>query len=139
MENALAEVYDIIMHSEKTILEKIPHQFIKLLEDNKNNNYKVNIDYNENINNQKLLKDTRIILSLIYRDYLVSKEQRKFLIEQEEKYLKDKYEIKFHTSNIAQKNENNNISVEESIQMIEYKESMLKKIINKILKFFHLK
>ncbi len=139
MENALAEVYDIIMHSENTVIEKIPHKFIKFLEDNKNNNYKVNIDYNKNINNQKLLKDTRIILSLIYRDYLVTKEQKNILIEQEEKYLKDKYEVKFDRPNIAQKSEDNNLSVEESIQMIEHKESIFKKIVNKILDFFHLK
>ena len=56
MENALAEVYDIIMHSEKTILEKIPISFINFIKDNKNNDYEVKINYSENINKQKCFR-----------------------------------------------------------------------------------
>ena len=138
MENVLAEVYDIIMHSEQAIVEKIPTKFLKFIKDNKNDNYKVNINYNENINNQKLLKDTRIMLSLIYRDYLISKEQRKSLIEQEEKYIREKYKVTFNKKNaIANKKENeNNLIKEENHQMIEYKESIIKRILIRILKIF---
>ena len=138
MENALAEVYDIIMHSEQAIVEKIPTKFLEFIKDNKNDNYKVNINYNENINNQKLLKDTRIILSLIYRDYLIPKDQRKSLLEQEEKYIREKYKVTFNTENAIpdKKETENNVIKEENTQMIEYKESIFKRIINRILKIF---
>lgn len=55
--------------------------------------YEINIDYSVDIKKQ-LLKETKIILSLIYRDYLCSKEKREELLaldleetEREEKIL----------------------------------------------------
>ena len=71
------------------------------------------------------------------------KEQRKILLQQEEKYLKDKYEVKFHASSVVHEKEendiNNNMLREENNKMIEYKEHIFKKIINKILNYLHLK
>ena len=59
------------MHMNKDIRNKIPLGFINLIKNNKNDNYKLKINYNISINSQKLLKDTRTILALIYRDYIV--------------------------------------------------------------------
>lgn len=62
----------------------------------------MNIDYSKSINEQELLKDTRIILSLIYRDYICSKEEKNELllkdkkeIEEQERILQEKYQIDF--------------------------------------------
>ena len=47
-------------------------------------NYIINIDYDKDINNQKLLPYTRDILAMVYTDYLCSKEEKeKFLLENE--------------------------------------------------------
>lgn len=73
---AFSEVYDIINHLDEKLYNKIPQQFIEMIKENKDNTYHPHIDYNISINEQKLMKDTRIILSLIYREYIYSNENR---------------------------------------------------------------
>lgn len=85
MKKAFAEVNDILKHSELEIQEKIPKKFLDMLEENEDKNYKLNIDYDKDINNQELLPYTRDILAMIYTDYLCSKEEKeKFLLENEQ-------------------------------------------------------
>ena len=142
---SFAEVYDIIMHLEKELYDKIPKNFIKIVESNMDKEYKVNIDYNKNINDQNLLQDTRAILSLVYRDYLCSPEEKKELIEKDKKELEleeERKREKYNPDNIF-KNANTT-KIEESeqkenTQIVEYKENIFKKFINKILKFLHKK
>jgi len=136
IKQSFSETYDIVMHLEKSLYSKIPNSFIQMLKDNKDDNYKVNIDYSKNINEQNLLKDTRIILSLIYRDYICSKEKRQELIE------RDKIELKEYEESLNEKYDIENIfenrkksQIQEQTQMIEYKETIFKKIINRLLRF----
>ena len=59
---AYSEVYNIINHFEKELYDKIPQSFINAIEKNRDLNYKVNIDYTKTINEQELLRETRVIL-----------------------------------------------------------------------------
>lgn len=147
---SFTEVYDIIMHFEKDMYSKIPHKFLNLVKQNRDMNYKVNIDYNKNLNEQNLLQKTKIILSLIYIDFLCSPEQRNELIEKdkielelEEKLLREKYNpdntFKKKKTNIVEKDNEKKKAITENIQMTIYKESIFKSIINSILRFFHIK
>ena len=120
---AFAEVYDIIMHLEKDLYNKIPKSFLELLEKNRDKEYKFNIDYLKDINEQYLLQDTRAILALIYRNFLCDEEQRLKLKEQEEillKKSKKKLYEKYNTDNIFRNKVNNTISNQE-ISLIEKK------------------
>ena len=60
---AFSETYDVINHMSKEMQEKIPKSFINLIKENRDLDYKVNIDYSIDIKEQ-LLKETKIILSL---------------------------------------------------------------------------
>ena len=98
---AFCEVYDIIKHMDKEMQEKIPNNFMNLIKENKALNYEFNIDYKKDIKNQ-ILRETKIILSLIYRDYLCSSEKREELlaldieeIRREEKSSQEKYKIDY--------------------------------------------
>ena len=82
---AFSEVYDIVNHIEKDLYNKIPKKFIAMLEKNKDEKYVPQIDYSKSINEQKLLKDTRVILSLIYKDYICTKEIEKKCVKRKEK------------------------------------------------------
>ena len=98
---AFSETYDVITHMSKEMQEKIPKSFINLIKENRDLDYKVNIDYSKDIKEQ-LLKETKIILSLVYRDYLCSSEKREELlaldieeIRREEKSSQEKYKIDY--------------------------------------------
>lgn len=74
---AFSEVYDIINHMDNEIKEKIPNGFINLVKNNMDINYKIDIDYSQSIVNQNLLHETKILLSLIYRDYICDEKKEK--------------------------------------------------------------
>ena len=97
------ETYDIICHLDKKLYDKIPKDFIKFIEQNIDYNYKVNIDYSKSINEQKLQRDTRVLLSLIYRDYLCSLDEKNRLIQEDKLKLielKDKKRKKYDSNNL---------------------------------------
>ena len=79
--NAYNEVFDIINHMDKELYEKIPPQLINLIKGNMEKDYEVNIDYTKSINEQNLLKETRAILSLIYRSYIIEDEEKQKIVE----------------------------------------------------------
>lgn len=87
---SFSEVYNIIMHMSPELYRKIPKNFIEMLEKTRDTNYKPNIDYHKSINEQYLLHETRVILSLIYRDYLCSPEEKARLREKENVELRKK-------------------------------------------------
>ncbi len=100
---AFSEVYDVINHMSEEMQEEIPKSFMNLIKDNRDLEYIFNIDYTIDIKKQ-LLKESKVILSLIYRDYLCSKEKREELlaldleeIRREEKILQEKYKIDFES------------------------------------------
>ena len=142
---AFSEVYSIINHLDNNLYKKIPDNFIKMIENNRDLKYDVDIDYTKNINEQNLLHETRVILSLIYRDYLCTKEEREKIIlkdkkelEQNEQILREKYKIDFEKRN-AEKNkkEINFEEISKTQALVEIKpKAWYEKLIEKILRFF---
>ena len=152
---SFSEVYDIINHLEEKKKKKIPKSFIKIIEEQMDKTYKVNIDYSKNINEQVLFRETKVILSLIYRDYIVEKDERKKLLDQENKRIQSLYEINFQKRNqkikerIAKENlQNNNIenyalnentlkdNKEELSLLDQNQEKWYRKILEKLRKIF---
>ncbi|MBR0350289.1 MAG: hypothetical protein IJH76_00420 [Clostridia bacterium] len=147
LEDRISEVLDILNHTQREILNKIPKKFIEFLKNNASKKYKVNIDYADKnwINN--LPDETIEILSLIYRDYVVDKEERNKLIFEEQELLKkieqekrEKYSYdNLFKNNKATYNEVNNVVENEKtnyLANIPEKTSWFKKIILKIKNVF---
>ena len=146
---AFSEVYDVINHMSEKMQEKIPKRFMNLIKDNRDLEYTFNIDYTIDIKNQ-LLKESKVILSLIYRDYLCSKEKREELltldlekIRREEKILQEKYKIDFESRKKEKvKNEEENKEnekekkKEENLPIEVEKEKWYTKILNFIKNIF---
>lgn len=132
---AYSEVYNIINHFEKELYAKIPQSFINAIEKNRDLNYKVNIDYTKTINEQELLRETRVILSLIYRDYLCTDEQRKEIILNDKEELNEKYEINFEKIKNKRKKTYDTTEIEDK-QLVRIEEKWYKRIFNKILSIF---
>ena len=88
--DSLSEVYLVIQNSDIDIIKKIPDNFLNFIKDNMNkDNIKTNT---QNINLKNIIsEDAKTILSLIYRDYLVSDEERNALLN-EEQIKRIKYE-----------------------------------------------
>lgn len=143
---ACTEVLMLIPYIDKQYSKKISGNFINLIEKISDKEYIPNIDINKKLKEQKLLKETRAILALIYRDYICTKEEREILLLQEkeeseriEKEKQEKYNIDFEkiVEKRKQKNIIENLQTENKNALIEVqKEKWYQKLISKILKFF---
>ncbi len=141
-EYILAEVNDIIEHSNEELKKKIPQNFMNILISAKDNSYVSELDYEKPLKNQ-IQHETKIILGIIYRDYLCDENKKQELIKYENELLEKfeqernkKYSVdnlfqnRPYTTNIQQPNQ---IQDNEQNKIIEYKEE---KWYEKIINFF---
>ena len=149
MNNINSEIYvdiSVIISMMPTEMKsKISNSFINFIENNKSNNYVSNINPNIPLKEQNIRKETKEMLGIIYRDYLCDDEERINLLQEEKRELTkleaEKREIYnldniFKKNNLKENNEENSIKNEVSI--VEYKESIIKRIITKIKNLFHI-
>ena len=102
----------------------------------------MNIDYTKTINDQELLHETRVILSLIYRDYICTAEKRNSLIKSDKEDLErieNELREKYNPDNLFKKKkdtEDTNIPKEENAIIEVKKGNIFRRILNKIKAFF---
>ena len=137
--NAYTEVYEIIKQLDEEEYNKIPSEVIKAIEENRNTEYEFDLDEDIELKEQELLPETKAILFNLFRDYLSTPEQKekiiKMQVEERRKNEQNKSE-QYNLDIFANKPKNRDIR-EEHIELIEYKENIFKRILNKIRQFFH--
>lgn len=131
------EVIEILKHISSEDYEKIPPQIVNVLETDKDNEYHFEYDINKTLNEQNVSKQAKIIIALFFRDYWATEEQREVILVNERKYRnkieKEKrekynpYDL-FKDGNIQRDETIQNNDINQNMQIIEYKESALKKI-----------
>ena len=137
--NAYTEVYEIIKQLDEEEYNKIPSEVIKAIEENRNTEYEFDLDEDIELKEQELLPETKAILFNLFRDYLSTPEQKEKIIKMqvEERRKNEQNKSKQYNLDIfANKPKNRDIR-EEHIELIEYKENIFKRILNKIRQFFH--
>ena len=143
--NAMAEVLQYLKGIRKEDVDKIPKKFIAFLQKNASKKYECKFDYEKPIKELELLDETRGIIGVICLNYWCETEEQKsrFLYkmnENERKYQEELIE-KYHTDNLFKnkkekiiKSDIKNESNENEVNIIPYKESVIKKIVRKIIK-----
>ena len=140
--NAMAEVIYYLKGIRQEDINKIPKKFIEYLNENASKEYKCNFDYNKPLRNLELLDETRGIIGMIcYNYWCITEKQKeeyiKKLSQNEQQYQEILHDI-YNPDNLFKSNNEKNIEEPvKTTEMIEYKETLLKKIILKIKKFFH--
>lgn len=141
--NAYTEVYGILEQLSEEDFNKIPPQVVETIRENQNSEYDFELDEELELKDQKLLPETKAILFNLFRDYLSEPWQKEKIIKmQAEERYKNELEKhkKYENFNVFQ----NNIAKcekerePEHTELVKYKETIFKRIINKIKSFFHL-
>ena len=135
---SLCEVAEVLENSEVNIQQKIPKKLKEFIYNNRISNYNPKIDFSKEDWEKDLSEDAKSIIALIYRDCLVSKEERKKLLKIEENELYEKYNPHniFKNNNESEK-ANKEMNSTDSISLTSQEEQVwYKKIIKKILSFF---
>ncbi len=138
--NAFKEVYEILQNTDDELVNKVPKKFVAFLKDNMNVEYQTSIDKNVDIDKQLLLPETEDILSLIYRSYWATEEERIEIYNKDKKELTEIEENKKNKykdiNDIFAKRKNiNNVTIDNSLAIIQ-KESFVKRLFKKILNIF---
>jgi len=97
-EEAFTEVEEVLKLMPIDLVSRIPAQLRQTISENKATNYKIVIK--EPLEEQKLKKETIVILGLIYRDFLASPEEREKLqikdseeLRKIEQQMKEQYDV----------------------------------------------
>lgn len=145
MNNINSEIYvdiSIIIGMMPTEMKsKISNSFIDFIENNKSNTYVSNINPKIPLREQNIRKETKEMLGIIYRDYLCSNEERIDLLQEEnEELAKLEFEKRklYNPDDIFKKKDLKENIIKKEVGMIEYKESIIKRIITKIKNLFHI-
>ena len=105
LKEAFYEVDEILKMMPYEILDKIPKKFREMISQNKSltSNKKIS-----GLNDENLSKDAKVVLYMIYRDFLCSEEEEQELLRQENKDLEEKYSY----DNIFKKTKKDEIKAE---------------------------
>ena len=140
---AYKEVIEVLKYTKREDVNKIPKSRILLWRINMNKDYDFKIDKTKTLEEQNLSKEAKAIIANIFKKYWATDYQKE-RIEAKEKYdieqmEKEKYK-KYNPDDIF-KNRKQNIQQEEvaseTVSMVEYKEPLFKRILNKIKNIFN--
>ena len=142
---AAVEVLDILSHTDKEDVARIPQSFIKFLADIASKTYKPQFNHEQPVNGLNLRKKTKELLGFIYITWWCDKEEREKYKKQihEENIkkveIKENYNVNDIFKNKKENQQHTIIQNENTMEtsITEYKkENIFKKILNKILSFF---
>ena len=145
--NAYTEVYTILQDLNEEEYNKIPPEVIETLDANRNKEYEYELDDELELKDQPMLPETKAILFNLFRDYLATPEQKIKIIRMQNE-ARQKNELKkqqmYNTDVFANKSINKTTKLNENEvktnnnekQIVEYKENIFKRILNKIKSLF---
>lgn len=141
---AYSEVLEILKYISTDEFNKIPKDMIEMFKANAISNNDFIYNPNKTLQEQNVSELSRYIIAILFRDYWATDIQRQKILAKQKYERQKRNEEMYSYDNIFKKNSNNNISdkIKESsveMQIVEYKEPIFKRIVNKILEFLHIK
>lgn len=133
---AYSEVLEILKHISEEEYNKIPNDMIELFKTNANNDNEFVYNPNKTLEEQNVSETARTIIAILFRDYWATETQKEKIIAKQN-YDREKIkEEKYNYNNLFNKNKKETEIQEEiknnEVDIISYKESIFKRIINKI-------
>lgn len=146
-EQAYCEVYEFIKLLTIKEQEKISNNFKTNLYNSMDKNYVFKIDTNKSILEQNYCVEAQAIIVRLYEKYLAPKNEKELWDKYDnicmnlinDKKTKDYNPDDLFNKSTKQEKTNNEVSPSHTVSLINYKEPLFKKILNKIKNFFRAK
>lgn len=136
---AYKEVLEILKYIPIDEYNKIPEDIIQNMKKKQDNQYQYEVTNLENFKEQPMLRETEAILSVLYRDYWATTEERKKIREKEKseiEVLEIEKREKYNPDDLFKKRISlDNRNTAKNLSITEVKESVFNKLKNKIKKF----
>ena len=131
--DAYVEVLGILDLLDEEQKNRIPKKLKEFFENNKNQDYQVNIDSNIPLEEQNLLQETVDILAMLKLNYWCTNEKEKEgllnLLNENEKKYQEELRKKYKPNNLFKDKESKRvIYTNEELSIVKYKESIFKRI-----------
>ncbi len=139
---AYSEVLEILKYIPVNNYNKIPKEKIELFETNASREYTFNYDPNKTLEEQNVSKIAQGIIILLFRDYWATEFQKNKIIAKQNydrMKLEEEKKQKYNVDIFQNKNNYNhkpNIENTKEVTVVNHKESIFRKIINKIKNIF---
>ncbi len=134
-----SEVYQLLNLLGNEYIDKLPKSLFNMLREKRNINYEPKYTEDLPLNKQNIKKETLSIIALLHLNYWCKNENEKNELKQIFKNNEDNYQNelreKYNPDNIFKKHIQENI-VKNEVSLVEYKESIFKRLINKIKSIF---
>lgn len=133
---AYAETLEVLKNMDKVYINKIPDRLMELLKNNSSKTYKEHINSSTRLKEQNLSSKTLKILAVINLKYWIQDESKKLQLLKEYKANDKLYEGKLRKKydiDVFKNRKIDNMSKREEVQLVEYKDSKLKRILTKII------
>ena len=133
------DTYTIITMMDEDLRSKISNKFIEFLMVNMDKEFEGTINNKVPLKNQELRYEVRLMLSLIYINFICDDETQKKLEAIDEENIQKFYnrDIFDNGSSFSEVTDSSAEEIKEENSLVEYKENILKKIWNKIKNIFN--
>jgi len=136
----LVEVDVILNYLSQENYAKIPQEIIKAIKENMDKDYTWEYDESKKLEDQDLNRDTVAMLAYINTEYLLNDEQKAYMEKMYQENEQKQYEGKTDYSYLFTRNNKKREEQEQEVEqtaLTVYKESIFKKIWNKLKSFFN--
>ena len=137
--DAYTEVYEILSCLNEEEYSRIPEELIEVFEENRNLDYEYEINEDQDLSKQPMLKETKAILLNIFRDYLATPEQNQKIkkwLQEDRVYLEKQKQDKYNSNVFENNKKYEKINDETILPVVIKKQSIFYRIINKLKRIF---
>ena len=141
-----SEVYGILNLLGEDYISKLPKSLFEMIEDEKSSTYNPQYNETEILNAKNIKRESMDMIALFHLNYWCNSDEEKKELKQlfKDNEAKAQVEIreKYNTNNLFERRKQETIvktkAISSNVAMVEYKDSLFRRFINKILKLFTL-
>lgn len=139
-----SEVYSILNLLGESYIKKLPVSLFNMIKEEKRQDYNPKYDAEINLEQQSIKRETLSMIALFHLNYWCNSDEEKNELKTLFKTNEEKHQAeireKYNPDNLFKKHslQQEESTITNEVAMVEYKEPLFKRIINKIKKIFHI-
>lgn len=139
-----SEVYSILNLLGESYIKKLPVSLFNMIKEEKRQDYNPKYDSEINLEQQSIKRETLSMIALFHLNYWCNSDEEKNELKTLFKTNEEKHQAeireKYNPDNLFKKHslQQEESTITNEVAMVEYKEPLFKRIINKIKKIFHI-
>ena len=139
-----SEVYSILNLLGESYIKKLPVSLFNMIKEEKRQDYNPKYDAEINLEQQSIKRETLSMIALFHLNYWCNSDEEKNELKTLFKTNEEKHQAeireKYNPNNLFKKHslQQEESTITNEVAMVEYKEPLFKRIINKIKKIFHI-